>query len=425
VPKTCKKSSFAAMAQEHQEHQEYIQNKVNPILENLVTQLLLERPENLAPFMIKWLSEHSTTPAAAAITENVNELNTLKAELEALQNEVSTLESDAARGAQGGGTRESPAPGANDEDDEDEDDDDDDEEMAPPPPASYYKKERTSVSAEAYGQWNQKKAFTPPQHPKNDEQKLRIKGVLEQSFLFSCLDQNDLDVIILAMTELVCTASQRIIQQGDDGDCLFVVEAGSVDCFKKQPDGTEKLVKQCNVGDAFGELALLYNCPRAASVVAQDKSVLWSLDRETFNHIVKDAAAKRRERYEQFLKGVPILESMEAYERTQMCDALQSEKHPKGKVIVQQGDPGDKFYIMESGECVVTKSYVKGQAPQEVMQYKGGDYFGELALLENEPRAATVTAISDCQVLTLNRRTFKHLLGSLSEMLKRNTSRYN
>lgn len=411
------------MAQEHQEHQEYIQNKVNPILENLVTQLLLERPENLAPFMIKWLSEHSTTPAAAAITSNVNELNTLKAQLEALQSEVSTLEADA-RGTQGAaGSALSPAPGANDED-EDEDDDDDDEEELAPPPASYYKKERTSVSAEAYGQWNQKKAFTPPVNHKSDEQKKRIQVVLEQSFLFSCLDQNDLEVIILAMTELVCTANQRVIQQGEDGDCLYVVEAGQVDCYKKQPDGAEQLVKTCGVGDAFGELALLYNCPRAASVVAQDKTILWSLDRETFNHIVKDAAAKRRERYETFLKGVPILESMEAYERTQMCDALQTEKHPKGKVIVQQGDPGDKFYIIEAGEAVVTKMYVKGQTPQEVMQYKSGDYFGELALLENEPRAATVTAISDCQLLTLNRRTFKLLLGSLNEMLKRNTSRY-
>lgn len=109
-----------------QEHQEYIQQKVNPILENLVTQLLLERPENLAPFMIKWLSEHAKTPAAAAFTEGVNELSAMKAELEKLQEEVRSLEGEA------GGTGDRP-PGKeeskNAEESEEEDDDDDEAEF--------------------------------------------------------------------------------------------------------------------------------------------------------------------------------------------------------------------------------------------------------------------------------------------------------
>ncbi|CAE7691790.1 nsa2 [Symbiodinium sp. KB8] len=86
-----------------QEPQEYIQQKVNPILENLVTQLLLERPEQLAPFMIKWLSQNSKTPAAAALTEGVNVLSELKLEMEKLQEEVRELEAqvEAQRGDRG------------------------------------------------------------------------------------------------------------------------------------------------------------------------------------------------------------------------------------------------------------------------------------------------------------------------------------
>lgn len=405
-----------------QEHQEYIQQKVNPILENLVTQLLLERPENLAPFMIKWLSEHAKTPAAAAFTEGVNELSAMKAELEKLQEEVRSLEGEA------GGTGDRP-PGKeeskNAEESEEEDDDDDEAEFLPPP-AAYMNKDRvqrSSVSAEAYGEWNVKKDFTPPNHPKTDDEKSRLKACLQKSFLFQTLDNADFDIILGAMVEKVCEKDTRIIEQGDDGQCLYVVCSGAVNCCKKI-DGEEKVVKVCKEGDAFGELALLYNTPRAASVLASEKVVLWQLDRETFNHIVRDAASKRRERYEEFLKNVPILSTMEAYERMQMCDALQNETVPAGTEIVKQGEAGTKFYILEEGEATCMKVYAPGSPPQEVLKYKVGDYFGELALLNNETRAATVIAATECRVLTLTGSVFKYLLGSLEDILKRKSAEY-
>merc|ERR1719191_1602335 len=105
---------------------------------------------------------------------------------------------------------------------------------------------------------------------------------------------------------------------------MFIIEEGTVECFKTI-DGAPKLVKTCATGDAFGELALLYNCPRAASVESRDHCVLWQLDRQTFNHIVKDAAAAKRQRYEGFLKSVPLFQSMEPYEIQQLVDALKPE----------------------------------------------------------------------------------------------------
>merc|ERR1740138_922809 len=142
-------------------------------------------------------------------------------------------------------------------------------------------------------------------------------------------------IVIGAMKEVNATAGQRVINQGDSGDFLFVIESGTLDCSIKV-DGTDKIVKTCEAGDVFGELALLYNCPRAASVEARDKCVLWQLDRDTFNNIVKEAAQKKRERYNTFLGKVPLLASMDAYERSQLADALKPEIVNDGSVIVKQ-----------------------------------------------------------------------------------------
>merc|ERR1719194_176787 len=137
------------------------------------------------------------------------------------------------------------------------------------------------------------------------------------------------------MLEVPAKAEEVLIKEGDDGDFLFVIEQGILDC-KKIIEGSEKVVKTCEAGDAFGELALLYNCPRAASVEAREKCVLWKLDRDTFNHIVKEAAAKKRERYESFLKQVPLLSSMDAYERSQIADALQRETYTASAQVVEE-----------------------------------------------------------------------------------------
>lgn len=133
-------------------------------------------------------------------------------------------------------------------------------------------------------------------------------------------------------------AGEYVIRQGEDGDVLFVVDKGELDCFKKfKKDQVEDTyLKTYYPGESFGELSLLYNAPRAASIRAKTDSVLFALDRGTFNAIVKDAAVRRRNRYEEFLKKVPLLDTMDPYERLQLADGLKPVKFKKGETVIRQ-----------------------------------------------------------------------------------------
>jgi cAMP-dependent protein kinase regulator len=96
-------------------------------------------------------------------------------------------------------------------------------------------------------------------------------------------------------------------------------------------------------GGSFGELALLYNAPRAATIIADEDAILFSLDRQTFNHIVKDAAARKREKYEEFLKSVKLLSNMDNYERSKLADAFKEMNYQKGDFIIKEVIPIFKF----------------------------------------------------------------------------------
>lgn len=385
----------------------YIMETLNPMLEEFVTKCLTTMGDPLEAMNM-------------FVAEKQGSAGGLKEENERLKKEIDQLKAKVEEAGKMVATSTDQQEDKDEEEEEEEDDELDEIPESFKKPEGQMSKMRASVSAEAYGAWNQKKAFTPPEYPKTEDQKVRLKATLAKSFMFSSLEGKDMDTVILAMKEKTTEGKERLIQQGEDGDYLFVIEEGAIECLKKMEDGTEKCVKTCEPGDCFGELALLYNCPRAASVDSKGKCVLWQLDRETFNHIVKGAAAEKRDRYDTFLATVPLLKQLDTYERSQIADAVCRETYEDGKDVVIEDDPGDKFFIIESGAA-----YAEKKGVGKVMDYTPGDYFGELALLRNQPRAATVKAKGSLSVLSLSRGSFKRLLGPLDDILARQASQYN
>lgn len=85
------------------------------------------------------------------------------------------------------------------------------------------------------------------------------------------------------------------------------------------------------------------------------------------------------------------MHSVDGYERAKIADSIKEQEFSKGSRVIAQGEYGNDFYFILSGEAYASKA-IAGGKEQEVMQYRTGDYFGELALLKNEPRAASVYA---------------------------------
>ncbi len=202
-----------------------------------------------------------------------------------------------------------------------------------------------------------------------------------------------MNIIVNAMEIRNYEPESSVITQGDDGNELYIVGSGQLRCTKIFPGKNEPtFLKNYEAGEYFGELALLYNVPRAAAINAVTKSTLYSLDRECFNHIVKDSAIKNRTIYEQFLSEVELLHSLDNYERSKLCDCLKIQIFEGGQKIITEGEKGTSFYLIIEGEAQALKVNPASGKEEPVYDYHPKMYFGELSLLRDEPRAASIVA---------------------------------
>lgn len=312
-------------------------------------------------------------------------------------------------------------------DEEQVDDEEDEEEMLMRARMQKMKyNRRQSVSAEGYDpdkddddDENETKVI----NPKSDEQRTRLNAACNKVLLFNRLETEQFNTVLDAMFEYPVEPNQKVITEGDDGDNFYVIENGVYDVIKNIGGEDKKVASYDNVG-AFGELALMYNAPRAATVMSVDGGTLWALDRQTYTRIIVRANAKKRRTYEQFIETVHLLKTLEEFERQKIADAMEPKKFEDGEKIIVQGDTSvDYFYFVMNGEVRFTITDENNEE-KEIKRDGPGSYFGELALITDKPRAATVYAEGPTTCGVLDIQAFERLLGPCKELLERNIDLY-
>uniref|UniRef100_A0A3Q1FEK5 Protein kinase, cAMP-dependent, regulatory, type I, beta n=1 Tax=Acanthochromis polyacanthus TaxID=80966 RepID=A0A3Q1FEK5_9TELE len=244
-----------------------------------------------------------------------------------------------------------------------------------------------------------------------------LAKAISKNVLFAHLDDNERSDIFDAMFPVTHIAGETVIQQGLPPPSLFLF------CLQVYVNG--EWVTSIGEGGSFGELALIYGTPRAATVKAKTDLKLWGIDRDSYRRILMGSTLRKRKMYEEFLSKVSILESLDKWERLTVADALEPVQFEDGEKIVVQGEPGDDFFIITEGIASVLQRRSDNEEYVEVGRLGPSDYFGEIALLLNRPRAATVVARGPLKCVKLDRPRFERVLGPCSEILKRNIQRYN
>jgi CRP-like cAMP-binding protein len=212
------------------------------------------------------------------------------------------------------------------------------------------------------------------------------------------------------------SAGTIVVRQGAPGDRFYIVRRGVVRVGKITADGRAVGLAELGPGDYFGETALLARVARTATVIAESDVRLLSLDAGHFRRwlgarIDLTSAVRRGLVERRQLAHFPLFSALGPSELDRLTELLLATRYSAGDVIVRQGDPGDRFFLIADGRVEVLRAE-EGRS-ERVAELGVGQYFGEVALLFEEPRTATVRAVTAVETYTLSADDFRALLGRL------------
>ncbi|XP_028253129.1 cGMP-dependent protein kinase 2 [Parambassis ranga] len=238
------------------------------------------------------------------------------------------------------------------------------------------------------------------------------KTVSETSLIVKAIQKNDFlsrldDEQIAMMVDLLMTSKfkpgEEVIKEGSEGDSMYIVAAGELLVSQAGRD-----LRTLNSGDVFGELAILYNCKRTATVKAKTAVHLWCMERQTYRTIITNKSKKKREQLMGFLKTSRTLKDLNDVQLSKIIDSMEEAKYQDKEVIVREGAEANTFYIILKGEVLVTKK-VNGHQKQ-IRRMGKGEHFGEQALIREVLRTATCTADGPVTCFSIDKEVFEETI---------------
>lgn len=233
-----------------------------------------------------------------------------------------------------------------------------------------------------------------------------IDTSLNKHFIFNNLTDEQKNLIVDHMKLYTLSAGSIVFEQNQPGNNFFVIASGKVEVIVNQKRKT--ILK---AGDSFGELALLHGTLRSASIKTIERSTFWSVDRNTFRKVVQSLNSLYYQENKEFLLKIQIFSILTEDQLEALLSALTTQKFGPGVKIVNDGDPGDLFYLIKEG----TVSVVKGG--EELRKMGKGDYFGEQALLYDQNRTATIVTITAVTCLAIGRDALNQALGTFFQQI--------
>ncbi|XP_060063493.1 cGMP-dependent protein kinase 1-like [Ylistrum balloti] len=250
-------------------------------------------------------------------------------------------------------------------------------------------------------------------HTKSNSTRDLIKQAILDNDFMKNLDMGQIREIVDCMYPVEYTQDSLIINEGEIGSLVYVMEEGKVEVTK---DST----KLCTMGPAkvFGELAILYNCTRTASVKAITACKLWAIDRPCFQSIMMRTGLMRHTENMEFLRSVPTFKHLPEESLSKIADVLEEAHYNNGDYIIRQGARGDTFYIIAKGKVKVTKKTSKTGDDQVIRFLQRGEFFGERALQGEDVRTASIVAADPAGVdcLVIDRESYSQLISDLDEL---------
>ncbi|EGB08652.1 hypothetical protein AURANDRAFT_687, partial [Aureococcus anophagefferens] len=255
---------------------------------------------------------------------------------------------------------------------------------------------------------------------KSAASKAAILDALRDHRYFSAIPTKELLRMAKTTLEVRTYAGANILTQGEHGDEFYVLESGAAEILVD-----DVKVGAYGAGATFGELALLYRAPRAATIRALEDCRCWVVDSKTFRKVVIDARRAQESSRADFLRKLPLFADFDFVFLSRLANSLETCRFQRGEAIIRQGDVGESMFIIEAGAVKVEQS--AGFRTRHLVTLRPGDYFGEMALLHNLPRAAT--CIAECEedevvkCVSMRRSHFESLFGNLKDMMERQVKR--